>query len=254
MRALITGGARGLGEAIAERLVSDGGDAMLMDIREDVARTAQRIATKRPGSLVKSVVGDVTDERDCNRAVTEAVAFMGGLDVLVNNAGIGGPAGDVVDYDPTDFRHVLEVNLVGVFLATQMAARVMIRQASGGAIVNIASMLGQRGEAKAGAYSASKGGVILLTQCLALELARHQIRVNAVAPGHMTTEMHWDDLRGRATASGRSFQDQVEAVRASIPLGRHGTGPDVASAVAWLVSKDAAYVTGQTVGVNGGVQ
>lgn len=254
MRALITGAGRGLGEAIAERFVSDGGAATLMDINQDVASTARRIAMQRPGSVVKSVVGDVTNERDCERAVHETVAELGGLDVLVNNAGIGGPAGDLVDNDPADFRRVIDVNLVGIFLVTRQAARVMIRQGSGGAIVNMASIFGQRGEAQAGAYSASKGGVILLTQCFALELARHKIRVNAVAPGHITAPMHWDDLHGKATATGRSFEAQLEVVRASIPLGRHGTGEDVASAVAWLLSRDAAYVTGQTLGVNGGVQ
>jgi NAD(P)-dependent dehydrogenase (short-subunit alcohol dehydrogenase family) len=254
MRALITGGARGLGEAIAERLVSDGADAVLMDISEDVERTAQRIATLRPGSVVKPVVADVTVESDCYRAVSDALNYLGGLDVLVNNAGIGGPTGDLVDNDPADFRRVVEVNLVGVFLVSRQVARVMIQQASGGAIVNIASIFGQRGEAGSAGYSASKGGLILLTQALAQELARHSIRVNAVAPGHITTQMHWDELRSRAMASGRSLQDQVEVIRASIPLGRHGTGADVASAVAWLVSRDAGYVTGQTLGVNGGIR
>jgi 3-oxoacyl-[acyl-carrier protein] reductase len=102
-------------------------------------------------------------------------------------------------------------------------------------------------------YCASKAGVALLTHSLALELAPHGIRANTIAPGNMATEMHWDELRSRAARSGTTFDDQVEMVKAAVPLGRHGTGDDIAGVVAWLVSPDAGYVTGQTIGVNGGI-
>ena len=123
----------------------------------------------------------------------------------------------------------------------------------GGAIVNLGSIFGQQGVANGAAYCASKGGVALLTHSLALELAPHAIRVNTVAPGNMLTEMHLDDLRVGATERGVALDEEIERVRATVPLGRHGTADDVAGVVAWLASPDAAYVTGQTIGVNGGV-
>jgi NAD(P)-dependent dehydrogenase (short-subunit alcohol dehydrogenase family) len=129
----------------------------------------------------------------------------------------------------------------------------MIAQGSEGSIVNLGSILGQRGEAGGAAYSASKAGVALFTQVLALELASHGIRVNTVAPGNMATDMHWEYVRTLAADRGMEFEEAREFVRASVPLGRHGTGDDIAGAVAWLCSRDASYVTGQTIGVNGGV-
>jgi NAD(P)-dependent dehydrogenase (short-subunit alcohol dehydrogenase family) len=133
------------------------------------------------------------------------------------------------------------------------AATVMIGQGSGGVIVNVGSVFGQQGVAGGAGYCASKAGVALLTHSLALELAPHGIRANTIAPGNMATEMHWDELRSRAARSGTTFDGQVELVKASVPLGRHGTGGDIAGVVAWLVSPDAGYVTGQTIGVNGGI-
>ena len=123
----------------------------------------------------------------------------------------------------------------------------------GGAIVNLGSIFGQQGVAGGAAYCASKGGVALLTHSLSLELAPFRVRVNTIAPGNMASEMHWEDLRAQAAARGSSFEEEAERVRASIPLGRHGTGEDLAGAVVWLLSDDASYVTGQTIGVNGGV-
>ncbi|GBC86164.1 Glucose 1-dehydrogenase 2 [bacterium HR12] len=253
MRALVTGGARGLGRAVAERLVRDGGDVALLDIDEAVGGTAREVAALRPGSRVTAIRGDVGREDDVERGVGEAAAALGGIDLLVNNAGIGGSTRPLVDVSVEEVRRVIEVNLVGAILVARAVARVMIEQGTGGCIVNIGSIFGQRGEAGAAAYSASKGGVALLTHSLALELAPYGIRVNTIAPGNMATEMHFQDLRERAARSGRTFEEEVARVVQAIPLGRHGTGEDVAGAVAWLVSDDAAYVTGQTIGVNGGV-
>lgn len=253
MRALVTGGARGLGRAVAERLVRDGADVALLDVDEAVDRTAREVAELRPGSKVRASRGDVSREDDVERAVEEAVAALGGLDLLVNNAGIGGPTTPLVDTSVEALRRVLEVNLFGAFLVARAVARVMLEQGGGGCIVNIGSIFGQQGVAGSAAYCASKGGITLLTHSLALELAPFGIRVNTVAPGNMATEMHFQDLRERAAAEGRTFEDEVARVVAAIPLGRHGTGADVAGAVAWLASADAAYVTGQTIGVNGGV-
>ena len=253
MRALITGARRGLGEAIAARLVRDGADAVLVDVEPDVAITAERVTSLRRGAAVAALVADVSEEAACEETVGQTVELLGGVDVLVNNAGIGGPDTNVVDTAPSEFRRVLDVNLLGSFLAARAAARAMIGQGTGGVIVNMGSLFGQQGVAGGAAYCASKGGVTLLTHSLALELAPYGIRVNTIAPGNMATEMHWDELRSRAAASGTSFEVQVEIVRGGIPLGRHGSGEDIAGAVAWLASDDAAYVTGQTIGVNGGV-
>jgi NAD(P)-dependent dehydrogenase (short-subunit alcohol dehydrogenase family) len=251
VRAIVTGAARGIGAAVAGRIASDGGPVALVDVDDAVRATAERIGGD--DASVVSIVVDVTDEAQVERGVADAVSSLGGLDLLVNNAGVGGPSTDLVDTPTEALRHVLDVNLVGAMIVARACARRMIAQRSGGTIVNIGSIFGQRGVAGGAAYCASKGGVALLTHSMALELAPHGIRVNTVAPGNMATEMHWADLRERAVTEGTTFEEQVERVRASIPLGRHGTGEDVASVVVWLASEDASYVTGQTLGVNGGV-
>jgi NAD(P)-dependent dehydrogenase (short-subunit alcohol dehydrogenase family) len=263
MRAIVTGAARGLGAAIAGRLARDGADVALLDVNADVAATAERLArgVRETGEVggaggsrvAVGLVTDVSDEIACAAAVDQAVDALGGVDVLVNNAGIGGPDTDVAGTSLAEFRRVLEVNLTGTFLVCRAVAAVMIGQGGGGAIVNMGSVFGQQGVAGGAGYCASKAGVALLTHSLALELAPHGIRANTIAPGNMATEMHWDELRSRAARSGTAFGEQVEMVKAAIPLGRHGTGGDIAGVVAWLISPDAGYVTGQTIGVNGGI-
>jgi NAD(P)-dependent dehydrogenase (short-subunit alcohol dehydrogenase family) len=253
MRAVVTGAARGLGEAIAARLAADGAAVALIDIAPGVTATAERIASSGNGRRVTGVVADVSDETACETAMAAAAGALGGIDTLVNNAGIGGPDTSVVDTAYAEFWQVLRVNLGSAFLCSRAAARLMIAQQTGGAIVNLGSIFGQQGVAGGAGYCASKAAVALLTQSLALELAPHGIRVNTIAPGNMATEMHWEELRWRAAASGTTFEHQVDLVVDSVPLGRHGTGADIAGAVTWLVSDDACYVTGQTIGVNGGV-
>lgn len=255
MRAVVTGAARGLGEAVAARLAADGASVALIDISPDVTATAERIAAGlAPGTgRATGIVADVADEAACQAAISQADAELGAIDALVNNAGIGGPDTLVVDTTPRDFWHVLHVNLGSAFLASRAAARLMIARAAGGAIVNLGSIFGQQGVPGAAGYGASKAAVTLLTQSMAVELAPHGIRVNTVAPGNMATQMHWAELRSRARASGTTFEEQVAQVATSVPLRRHGTGSDIAGAIAWLISADASYVTGQTIGVNGGV-
>ena len=255
MRAVITGAARGLGEAVAARLAADGASVALIDISPAVLGTADRIAAGRVTgrASVTGVVADVADEAACEAAIAQAASALGGIDALVNNAGIGGPDTHVVDTAFADFCRVVRVNLGSAFLGSRAAARLMIEQQTGGAIVNLGSISGQQGAAGGAGYCASKAAVALLTQSLALELAPHRIRVNTIAPGNMATEMHWEELRSRAAASGTTFEQQVDLVRSGVPVGRHGSGADIAGAVTWLVSGDASYVTGQTIGVNGGV-
>ena len=252
-RAIVTGAARGLGERVAVRLVSDGLDVALVDVSPAVRDTAARLIELRPGARTPAFVGDVSDETFCDQTVLATVVAFGGVDVLVNCAGIGGPGTPVVETTTADFRRVLDVNLVGSFLMARAVARVLVERDSGGAIVNIGSIFGQQAVAGDSGYGASKAGVFMLTQTLALELAASGVRVNSISPGHMATEMHFDYLRALAREHGVAFEDEVEAIRRTIPLGRHGTGEDVAGAVAWLISDDSSYVTGQTIGVNGGV-
>lgn len=252
MRSVVTGAARGLGESIASRLAADGGRVALLDVDDSVRATAGRLQATHPDSVVFAIRCDVSDENDVASAVGEVKERLGGIDLLVNNAGIGGPSSTVMDLSMEAFRRVIDVNLVGTFLMSRACARVMA-DGGGGCIVNIGSILGQQGVANGAAYCASKGGVALFTHSLALELAPFAIRVNTIAPGNMLTEMHLVDHRALAAERGVPLEDEIEGVRRTVPLGRHGTGEDVAGAVAWLASPDASYVTGQTIDVNGGV-
>lgn len=258
MKAIVTGAARGLGEGIARRLVADGGDVALLDAIAEVETTAAALAASGGAdgrAASGTVVGlrcDVSDEAAVTAVVAEAIERLGGCDLLVNCAGIGGPGEPLAEVATADFRKTLDVNLTGSFLMARAVASTLIAQ-GGGSIVNVGSIFGQQGVPFGGAYSASKGGVTLLTHSLALELAPHGIRVNSIAPGHMESVMHFDELRERARRAGITFEEEVEKARAIVPLGRHGTGADVAGAVVWLASADAAYVTGQTINVNGGL-
>lgn len=253
MRAIVTGAAQGLGAGIAARLAHDGAAVALVDRDPSVLAAAAALAPADSGGPVLGLVADVADEAAVDAAVDAALERLGGIDLLVCCAGIGGPDAAVVDLDPADFRRTLEVNLVGAFLCCRRVARAMIDAGEGGAIVNVGSLFGQQGVPHGAAYCASKGGVALLTHSLAAELAPHGIRVNTIAPGHMATEMHFDELRARAQRGGTTFAAEVERSRADVPLGRHGTGDDLGGVVRWLASPDAGYVTGQTIAVNGGL-
>lgn len=241
--ALVTGAAQGLGRSIAQRLLADGWAVSAADVTP----------TSFDSGRALTCTVDVSSVDDVARYVERTVEHFDRIDAVVNNAGIGGPSEAVVDTDPAEFVRVLEVNLVGTFLVARAAASVMVEAGRGGRIVNLGSLFGQQGVAGGAAYGASKRGVAGLTHSLALELAPHGITVNTVAPGNMWTQMHADEVATRAARSHRTPDEEREAIRRSIPLGRHGTGDDIAGAVAWLLSEDAAYVTGQTISVNGGV-
>ncbi len=249
--AVVTGAARGLGAGVGRRLLEDGWSVVLVDLDPAVAKTAQELADR--GLPAIGLVADVTDAAACEEAVALAGQRFGGLRALVNNAGISGPSTPVHETDPGEFRRVLEVNLVAALLMVRAAAPAILAGGEGGSIVHITSVLGQRAEPGSGAYSASKAGLALLGQAMALELAGHGIRVNCVAPGNMLTDMHRQHVEGLALRNGVSFAEALEDVRATVPLGRHGAADDIGDVVAWLVSERAAYVTGQTVAVNGGI-
>ena len=245
--ALVTGAARGLGLGIARRLAEDGAGVVLCDLDEAVHTAARQLGASASGERC-----DVADAAAVDRLVAAIVARHGRLDILVANAGIGG-GGPLLELGDDALRRILAVNLEGTFYCCRAAARAMAPRGRG-AIVTIGSIFGRDTPAGAAAYGASKAGVVALTQAAARELAPFGIRVNCVSPGNMATEMHWRALARRAAQDGRSFDEVREQVREAIPLGRHGTPEDVGAAVSFLVSPDAAYVTGQTINVDGGFQ
>jgi NAD(P)-dependent dehydrogenase (short-subunit alcohol dehydrogenase family) len=245
--AIVSGAARGLGLDIAGRLLHDGMAVFMADVDDVVSDAASRL-----GSGAVAAVCDVRDAAQVDSLVQTAVTRLGRLDLFVANAGVGG-GGPIAEMSDEAHRQIVGVNLDGAFFSCRAAARAMI-PAGAGSIVTVGSIFGRDTPAGAGVYGATKAGVIALTHALARELGPYGIRVNCVSPGNMATEMHWTALRRRSAAAGVPFERVVEEVRASIPLGRHGNGDDVAAVVSFLASDDAAYVTGQTINVDGGYQ
>ncbi|HEY8447967.1 MAG TPA: SDR family NAD(P)-dependent oxidoreductase [Thermomicrobiales bacterium] len=245
-RVLVTGGANGLGRGVAERFIAEGAAVWIADCDERVGEIAAEIGAAGGARCDVSVAGEI------DAVVARIVEQSGGLDVAVANAGIGGRA-PVVEMTDEQFRRIISVNLEGVFFTCRAAARVMLPQRSG-VIVTVGSVFGRDTPAGSSAYGASKAGVVALTQALARELASAGIRVNCVCPGHMGTELYWAALRRQAAMTGQTFEEAAAAERSQVPLGRFGTGEDVAGLIAFLASDDASYITGQTINVDGGLQ
>ena len=244
--AIVTGGASGIGEGIARRLSEEGANVVIADL--DCAR-AKTVAGNLAGEAL-AVCLDMTDEDSVDELVSRSLERFGRLDIMVNNAGIIGVA-PVVQSEFADWRRMMEVNVLGVFLGCRAAARVMIEQGGGGTIVNASSGAGRRGVANISGYCASKAAVIMFTQSLAVELAPHGITVNCYAPGHIETPF-WEGIAaGFSEVTGVPPKDVVEQFRSTIPMGRFGTPADVAAAVSWLATPDAAYVSGQAIAMNG---
>lgn len=250
-KVLVTGGAGELGIAIARGLLARGVRVALLDIAPETPKIAESLSHDGTGGTVVGIVSDVSGD-EVEGAVVQAVDRLGGLDGLVHAAGVGGNGRTLVDSQMADVRRIVDIDLVGTFSVTRAVARSLLQRETRGALVLIGSIFGQRGLIGSTAYGAAKAGITHLTESLALELAPHGVRVNAIAPGNMASELHWTALRKRAVREGRSFEELVTEVRERIPLGRHGTGEDVASAAYWLLSTEASYVTGQTLIVDGG--
>lgn len=243
--AVVTGGAMGIGFAIARRLHEAGATAVIAD--RDGA--AARAATERLGLSSESVTVDVSDEVAVERLFATVGAAHGGMDILVNNAGIF-PVTPVLKMEAEEWDRVQAVNLRGVFLCSRAAGRHMAERGQGGVIVNIASMDAYHPTAVGLAhYDASKGGVVMFTKALALELAPHTIRVVGVAPGNIITE---GVTRMRPDLPTADLAKMAADGMARLPLGREGTPDDVARVVLFLASDLAAYVTGTTILVDGG--
>ncbi len=235
--ALITGGAQGLGRACAEALAEDGYRIVLTDIQEAVSEVAAEISSDAVG-----LVCDMGNDNAVSEMFDQVEAEVGPPAALVNNAGIALP-GDFLSYSMEDFRKVMDVNLFGVFTATQRAANTMIANKIKGAIVNMSSINAVVSIPAVPAYCASKGGVMQLTKAASIALAPHGIRVNAVGPGSIDTEM---------LATINSNPDAMKMVMSRTPAGRLGTTREIANIVAFLVSDKASYITGETIYADGG--
>jgi 2-dehydro-3-deoxy-L-rhamnonate dehydrogenase (NAD+) len=233
--ALVTGAARGIGLAIAERLIADGACVTMAD-RDPVVEAA----AARFGDSAFAVLADVTSTPDVERLIQAPVDRWGRLDIVVNNAGISGRSYPIWELTDDDWRDVIACDLTSVFLVCRAAVRVMLRQ-QGGRIVNIASIAGKEGNPTLVPYSTAKAGVIGLTKALAKEVATRGITVNAVAPAVIET-----DILKQMT------KETVDFLIAKIPMGRVGRPAEVAALVAWLASDECSFSTGAVYDLSGG--
>ena len=237
--ALVTGAARGIGQAIALQLAGDGADLALCDVKAEwLEETAGKV--RALGRRAETYAMDVANGAAVGEAVAKIVADFGRIDVLVNNAGITRDT-LLIRMTEEDWDAVLDINLKGAFLVTKAVVKTMMKQRSG-SIVNIASVVGIMGNPGQANYTASKAGLIALTKTTAKELGSRNVRVNAVAPGFIRTAM-----------TDKLAEPVKEAMLKMVPLGRLGEPEDVAKAVAFLASDAAAYVNGQTLAVCGGM-
>jgi NAD(P)-dependent dehydrogenase (short-subunit alcohol dehydrogenase family) len=237
--AIVTGAGRGIGRGIAERLASEGAAVVVADLTREGAAVADAI--RAAGGRAAFAQVDVTRDDDLGCMIAVATDELGGLDVLVNNAGVGTYV-PFASLEPAEWDRMHAVNLRAVYRSCQLALPHLLR--SRGVVCNIASQSGLRGQAMNEAYCASKGGVVLFTRSLALELAPQGVRVNCVCPGGVDTPM----LRGFLDVGGVP----IDRIADSLPLRRVGTPADIAAAVAFLVSDDAGFITGEAFPVDGG--
>jgi NAD(P)-dependent dehydrogenase (short-subunit alcohol dehydrogenase family) len=252
---VVTGSGRekGLGQGILQRFADEGANCVVSDIA--IASEAEGVAEdlRARGARVAMIACDVSEAAPCDALVAQTVELFGGVDVFVNNAGIGFMMRPLLDVDPADWAKVIAVNLSGAFYCTQAAARAMIARGQGGRIINIASQAAKTGFPHLPAYVSSKHGMIGLTRASAVELGVHGITVNAVCPNHVTTALGAEQ---NAYFSKLLGFENVDAYLASMaaknPMGRPGLPSDTAAACAWLASDDAFYVTGEAINVSGG--
>ena len=233
--ALVTGAAQGIGKACAEALAEDGCHVVLADVQDSVKDVAAALGGT-------GLICDMADPAAINAMFDHIEGEIGPVAALVNNAGVAMP-GDFLDYDLEAFERVININLRGVFVALQRAGRTMVDRGIKGAIVNMSSINALVAIPSIPAYCASKGGVMQLTKSASLALAQHGVRVNAVGPGSIDTEM---------MASVNADPDAMKMVMSRTPMLRVGTPQEIANVVAFLCSDKASYITGETIYVDGG--
>lgn len=237
--AVVTGGGGGIGLAIAEKVIAAGGSVVIGDLNEERGRDA----VDRLGARARFVRADVADEVDVEALVTTAADAFGRLDAMFNNAGVGGAFGPITEQTVEAWDATFAINVRSVFLGTKHAARRMIEQGQGGAIVNTASVAGLSGGGGPQAYSAAKAAVIGFTKATAAELAEHRIRVNAVCPGAIYTDLLH---RGRPEQTDR-WREQIQ------PWPERGQPEMIADVACWLAGPEARFVTGEAVIADGGL-
>jgi 3-oxoacyl-[acyl-carrier protein] reductase len=240
---LITGGTSGIGEATARRFLEEGSRVFVCGHEAD--RLDRALASLRDAGSVEGLVCDVSREDDVERLVREAERALGGIDVLINNAGIAWRE-PFLEITAEHWDRIIQVNLRGIFLVAQAVARRMVAEGRRGTIVNMSSTNGLGGEEDYAHYNASKGGIVLLTKTMAVELGPLGIRVNAICPGFIRSPLNETIGAGL----GEGFVADYERDR--IPLGRAGTVDEVAAAYAFLASDEASFVHGETLVVDGG--
>jgi len=235
--AIVTGATQGIGLACAQRLIADGAKVMLVDIKPEGKSAAETL-----GASAAFCTADVSQKADVDAMIAATLQAFGRIDILVNNAGVTHKA-EFLDLTEEDFDRVLGINLKSMFLCGQAAARQMVSQ-GGGVIINMSSVNSELVMTNQVPYNVSKGGVNQLTRVMALSLAPHGIRVNAVAPGTILTEL--------AKAAVLASPEQRHTILSRTPLGRCGEPEEVASVVSFLASDDASYMTGQNLFIDGG--
>lgn len=243
--AVITGGASGMGKATVHRFLEEGASVVVGDLNVE-AGEALAGEVGNASDRLRFVRTDVSVEEDVASLVSMATEAFGGLDVMFNNAGIGGAFGPITEIDLDAWNQTFEVLVASVFLGTKYAARTMIDQGRGGSIINTGSIAGLNGGAGPQAYSAAKAGVISLSKTTAVELGHHRIRVNAICPGVIYTPlMHGGD--------DRDIESADQLIEDSQPWPRRGEGSDIAGAALFLASDDSEFYTGQAMTVDGGI-
>ncbi|MBC8219719.1 MAG: SDR family oxidoreductase [Proteobacteria bacterium] len=237
-RAVITGGAQGIGLAIAERFLASGASVCLWDRDEPLVRkTASILASK---GNVEAIVMDVTDLDSVRNAVRKTQDALGSIDLLICNAGIAGPSGKLWEYPPEEWQNVIDIDLTGVFNCLQVVTPIMIEQKYG-RIVNVASVAGKDGNPNAGPYSAAKAGVIALTKSLGKELAEYDIAVNCITPAAAKTQIF-----------EQMSEKHIQYMLSKIPRNRFLKVEEAASMVAWLCSAENSFTTGGVFDLSGG--
>lgn len=243
--ALITGAARGIGRAFAEAYIAEGATVAIADIDADRVRATAAEIGARP------IVMDVSRQDSIEAGVAEAVRELGGIDILINNAALFDLA-PIVEITRDSFDRLFSINVAGTLFTLQAVARHMIDRGQGGRIINMASQAGRRGEPLVAVYCATKAAVISLTQSAGLDLIRHGINVNAIAPGVVDGE-HWDGVDAKFAAYENKPRGQKKReVGAAVPYGRMGTAADLTGMAVFLASSEADYIVAQTYNVDGG--
>jgi len=247
--AVVTGGGTGIGAAITRRFVACGARVCIAGRRQEML---DEVAKSLPGNSVKTCSADVSDEKDVERILKTALSFEGGLHVLVNNAALDqDPPANVVEMDVAKWKRLLEVNLTGPFLMMKACIPEMIN-AGGGSVINVSSLAGLRCISENPGFCATKGGLINLTQQVALDYGRHKVRCNVVCPGATKTDMFTENMDAFAKMVGTSVEEVFARFMKDVPLPRVALPEEMAGICAFLASDDASFLTGVAIPVDGG--